>query len=381
MITVADRLKSVEEYYFSRKLKEVDVLRASGKPIINLGIGSPDLQPPTKVVAALKESLEFDKAHKYQSYIGLPELREAMAAFYREQYNVYVSPVTEILPLMGSKEGIMHVSMAYLNSGDQVLIPNPGYPTYASVTRLLEAEPVFYDLKEETNWLPDLDALSKQDLSKVKIMWINYPHMPTGALATKTFYRKLVDFAKKHHILVVNDNPYGFILSNSPLSILSIEGAKDVCLELNSLSKTFNMAGWRVGMLLGKAEYISNVLRVKSNMDSGMFFGLQKGAIEALKCSKLWYSSLNNVYEERRELIWKLADALNCSYDKNTSGMFVWAKLIDNVKSEEFVDTLLKNNHIFIAPGTIFGSNGEGYVRFSLCSSTDDIEECIARIR
>lgn len=381
MITVADRLKSVEEYYFSRKLKEVDVLRASGKPIINLGIGSPDLQPPTKVVTALKESLEFDKAHKYQSYIGLPELREAMAAFYREQYNVYVSPVTEILPLMGSKEGIMHVSMAYLNSGDQVLIPNPGYPTYASVTRLLEAEPVFYDLKEETNWLPDLDALSKQDLSKVKIMWINYPHMPTGALATKTFYRKLVDFAKKHHILVVNDNPYGFILSNSPLSILSIEGAKDVCLELNSLSKTFNMAGWRVGMLLGKAEYISNVLRVKSNMDSGMFFGLQKGAIEALKCSKLWYSSLNNVYEERRELIWKLADALNCSYDKNTSGMFVWAKLIDNVKSEEFVDTLLKNNHIFIAPGTIFGSNGEGYVRFSLCSSTDDIEECIARIR
>ena len=381
MIKVADRLKSVEEYYFSKKLKEVDVLRASGKPIINLGIGSPDLQPPSKVLSALKESLDFEKAHKYQSYIGLPELREAMAAFYREQYNVYVSPVTEILPLMGSKEGIMHISMAYLNSGDQVLIPNPGYPTYASVTRLLEAEPLFYDLKEETNWLPDLDALSKQDLSKVKLMWINYPHMPTGALATKTFYRKLVDFAKKYHILVVNDNPYGFILNNNPLSILSIEGAKEICLELNSLSKTFNMAGWRVGMLLGKAEYISNVLRVKSNMDSGMFYGLQKGAIEALKCSKLWYSSLNNVYEERRVLIWKLADALNCTYDKNTSGMFVWAKLIDNVKSEEFVDTLLKNNHIFIAPGTIFGSNGEGYVRFSLCSSTDDIEECIARIR
>ena len=381
MIKIADRLQSVEEYYFSKKLKEVDVLRASGKPIINLGIGSPDLQPPSKVVSALKESLDFDKAHKHQSYIGLPELREAMAVFYRERYNVYLSPVTEILPLMGSKEGIMHISMTYLNRGDQVLIPNPGYPTYASVTRLLEAEPVFYDLTETTNWLPDLEALGTQDLSKVKLMWINYPNMPTGASATKVFYRKLIDFAKKHHILVVNDNPYGFILNDSPLSILNVEGAKDVCLELNSLSKTFNMAGWRVGMLMGKSEFISNVLRVKSNMDSGMFYGLQKGAIEALKCSKLWYSSLNNVYEERRELIWQLADALNCTYDKNASGMFVWAKLVDHVKSEEFVDILLKNNHIFIAPGTIFGSNGEGYVRFSLCSSTEDIEECLARIR
>lgn len=381
MIKIADRLLSVEEYYFSKKLKEVDVLRASGKPIINLGIGSPDLQPPSKVISALKESLDFDTAHKYQSYIGLPELREAMAAFYREQYDVYLSPVTEILPLMGSKEGIMHISMTYLNRGDQVLIPNPGYPTYASVTRLLEAEPIFYDLTDSTNWLPDLDVLDKQDLSKVKIMWVNYPHMPTGASATKIFYRKLIDFAKRHHILIVNDNPYGFILNENPLSILNVEGAKEVCLELNSLSKTFNMAGWRVGMLMGKSDYISNVLRVKSNMDSGMFYGLQKGAIEALKCSKLWYSSLNNVYEERRELIWKLADALNCTYDKNASGMFVWAKLVENVKAEEFVDILLKNNHIFIAPGTIFGSNGEGYVRFSLCASTEDIEECVARIK
>ena len=381
MIPVANRLQTVEEYYFSRKLKEVEILRASGRPIINLGIGSPDLQPPSRVLSALKESIEFDKAHKYQSYIGLPELREAMANFYREQYEVYISPVTEILPLIGSKEGIMHISMAYLNRGDQVLVPNPGYPTYTAVTKLLEAEPLFYDLKEETNWLPDLDSLDKQDLSKVKIMWVNYPHMPTGAQATKIFYRKLIDFAKRHNILIVNDNPYGFILNNSPLSILSIQGAKEVCLELNSLSKTFNMAGWRVGMLLGKAEYISNVLRVKSNMDSGMFYGVQKGAIEALKCSKLWYSSLNNVYEERRELIWKLADALNCTYDRDATGMFVWAKLVENVKSEIFVDTLLRNNHIFIAPGTVFGSNGEGYVRFSLCSNSEDIEECIARIR
>ena len=381
MIAVSNRLQTVEEYYFSKKLKEVEVLRASGKPIINLGIGSPDLQPPQRAIDALVEGLEVGTAHKYQSYVGLPELREAMAAFYREHYGVYVSPVTEILPLMGSKEGIMHISMTYLNKGDKVLIPNPGYPTYASVTKLLEAEPVFYDLTEDTDWLPDLQALEKLDLSNVKLMWINYPHMPTGALATKLFFRKLVDFAKRHEILVINDNPYGFILNDNPLSILSIEGAKEVCLELNSLSKTFNMAGWRVGMLLGKSDYISNVLRVKSNMDSGMFYGVQKGAIEALKCSKMWYSSLNNVYQERRKLIWKLADALNCSYSKEATGMFVWAKLIDNVKSEEFVDVLLKNNHIFIAPGTIFGSNGEGYVRFSLCATTEDIEEAIARIR
>jgi aspartate/methionine/tyrosine aminotransferase len=380
MIKVANRLHCVEEYYFSKKLREVALLKASGKPIINLGIGSPDLQPPQKVITALTESMVDANAHKYQSYQGLPELREAIVSFYKEHYQVNLSPSTEVLPLMGSKEGIMHISMAFLNPGDEVLIPNPGYPTYQSVTKLLEAKPVFYDLKETNNWLPDLEALEKQDLSKVKLMWISYPHMPTGATASHAFFNKLVAFAKHHKILIVNDNPYSFVLNDSPRSILSAHGAKDVCLELNSLSKTFNMAGWRVGMVLGNNEHINAILKVKSNMDSGMFYGIQKGAIEALKCSKLWYLSLNSVYEQRRELVWKLADALNCRYDKNATGLFVWAKLPPYLKSEEFIETVLKNNHIFIAPGTIFGSNGEGYIRFSLCASTEDLEEAISRI-
>ncbi|TYA57999.1 pyridoxal phosphate-dependent aminotransferase [Formosa maritima] len=380
MIEAANRLQTIEEYYFSRKLREVRLLEANGKPIINLGIGSPDLQPPQSVITALNNSLTDAQANQYQSYQGLPELREAIVSFYRDQFQVYLSPTTEVLPLMGSKEGIMHISMAFLNPGDQVLIPNPGYPTYASVTNLVGAEPVFYDLSEAISWLPDIEKLEEQDLSKVKIMWINYPHMPTGAVATEAFFTRLVAFAKRHHILIVNDNPYGFILNDIPLSILSIPGAKDVCLELNSLSKTFNMSGWRVGMVLGKSDYINHVLKVKSNMDSGMFYGIQKGAIEALKCSKLWYVSLNNVYEERRKLIWKLADSLNCTYDRNASGLFVWAKIPPFLKSEEFIDLLLKEHEIFIAPGTIFGGQGEGYVRFSLCASTDIIEEAIARI-
>ena len=380
MIDVANRLHSVEEYYFSKKLREVALLKASGKPIINLGIGSPDLQPPHKVITALTEGMTDANAHKYQSYQGLPELREAIVGFYKEHYQVNLSPSTEVLPLMGSKEGIMHISMAFLNPGDEVLIPNPGYPTYQAVTKLLEAKPVFYDLKENNNWLPDLEALEKKDLSRVKLMWINYPHMPTGATASHAFFNKMIAFAKHNNILIVNDNPYSFILNDSPRSILSAHGAKDVCLELNSLSKTFNMAGWRVGMVLGNNEHINAILKVKSNMDSGMFYGIQKGAVEALKCSKLWYLSLNSVYEQRRELVWKLADALNCRYDKNATGLFVWAKLPPFLKSEEFIETVLKNNHIFIAPGTIFGSNGEGYIRFSLCASTEDLEEAISRI-
>lgn len=380
MIELANRLQTVEEYYFSKKLREVRLLMANGKPVINLGIGSPDLSPPQKVIDALTESFKHPSANQYQSYQGLPELREAIVSFYREHYDVYVSPSTEVLPLMGSKEGIMHISMAFLNTDDQVLIPNPGYPTYASVTKLVDAKPVFYNLTEANNWLPDFEELEAQDLSKVKLMWVNYPNMPTGAKANEAFFTRLVTFAKRHNIVIVNDNPYSFVLNNEPESILSISGAKDVCLELNSLSKTFNMAGWRVGMVLGKSEFINAILKVKSNMDSGMLFGVQKAAVEALNCSKLWFVSLNQVYEQRRELIWKLADALNCTYDKNTSGMFVWAKLPPFLKSEEFIDLLLKENDIFIAPGTIFGSNGEGYVRFSLCASTEVIEEAIARI-
>ena len=381
MIQGANRLQTVEEYYFSKKLREVALLKASGKPIINLGIGSPDLQPPQKVISAITESLKDATAHKYQSYQGLPELREAMTSFYREHFQVSLSPKTEVLPLMGSKEGIMHISMAYLNEGDHVLVPNPGYPTYQAVTKLLGAEPIFYDLKEETNWLPNIMSLEKSDLSKVKLMWLNYPHMPTGAHAEYKDLEALIAFAKRNDILLINDNPYSFILNETPRSILKIKGAKDVCLELNSLSKTFNMAGWRVGMVLGHEKHLKNILKVKSNMDSGMFYGIQKGAIEALNCSKLWYLSLNSVYEQRRKLIWKLATALNCTYDKSASGLFVWAKLPDYFKSEEFTEIVLKNYHVFTAPGHIFGSNGEGYVRFSLCASTEDIEEAIARIR
>ena len=381
MIEVANRLHTVEEYYFSKKLREVNLLKAIGKPIINLGIGSPDLQPPQKVVTAITESFQDENAHKYQSYQGIPELREAMAEFYREQFQVHLSPMTEILPLMGSKEGIMHISMAYLNEGDEVLIPNPGYPTYESVTKLMGAKPLFYELDEANNWLPNIVALEKLDLSKVKIMWLNYPHMPTGSHANYKMYEELVSFARRNNILIVNDNPYSFILNDSPKSILKIKGAKEVCLELNSLSKTFNMAGWRVGMVLGDGKHISNILEVKSNMDSGMFYGIQKGAVEALKCSKLWYLSLNSVYEQRRKLVWQLAEALNCTYDKSASGLFVWAKLSPFVKAEEFIDVILKNNHIFITPGTVFGSKGEGYIRFSLCASTEDLEEAIARIR
>ncbi|WP_299557021.1 aminotransferase class I/II-fold pyridoxal phosphate-dependent enzyme [Seonamhaeicola sp.] len=381
MIEVANRLHTVEEYYFSRKLREVNSMIANGKPVINLGIGSPDLQPPKKVIEAISESLQDASAHKYQSYQGLPELREAMASFYKEHFSVSLSPTTEILPLIGSKEGIMHISMAYLNKGDEVLIPNPGYPTYQSVTRLVEAKPVFYKLDASNNWMPDIDALEQLDLSKVKLMWVNYPHMPTGARPSEIVFRSLIAFAKRHNILIVNDNPYSFVLNDNPTSILNIEGAGEVCLELNSLSKTFNMAGWRVGMVLGDSEHISNILKVKSNMDSGMFYGIQKGAIEALKCSKMWYVTLNSVYKRRRDLVWKLAEALNCTYDENATGMFVWAKLPPSVKAEEFIDTILKNNHVFITPGTIFGSQGEGYIRFSLCASTEDLEEAIARIK
>lgn len=327
MIEVANRLHTVEEYYFSKKLREVNQLMANGKPIINLGIGSPDLQPPQEVVEALTAGLLEGHAHKYQSYQGIPELREAIVGFYNTHYAVNLEAATEVLPLMGSKEGIMHISMAYLNEGDAVLIPNPGYPTYQAVTKLVGAKAVLYDLDAANNWLPDLERLEQMDLSRVKLMWVNYPHMPTGSQASDTLFEDLVAFAKRHNILIVNDNPYSFILNNSPKSILSVKGAKDVCLELNSLSKTFNMAGWRVGMLVGNHQYIKDVLKVKSNMDSGMFYGIQKGAIAALQCSKAWFDTLNTLYKKRRDLVWQLADALNCTYDEHATGLFVWAKL------------------------------------------------------
>jgi aspartate/methionine/tyrosine aminotransferase len=376
----AKRLDTVQEYYFSKKLREVRGLMAAGKPIINMGIGSPDLQPPAKVLEAIQNSLHDASAHKYQSYQGLPELRNAISNFYKNKLSVVSDPENEVLPLMGSKEGIMHISMAFLNEGDKVLIPNPGYPTYTSVTKLVGAEPLFYNLSAANNWQPDFKELEGQNLSKVKIMWVNYPHMPTGTNALTETFEKLVAFGKKHDILIINDNPYSFILNDTPKSILQVDGAKEIALELNSLSKTFNMAGWRVGMVLGNQKYINEILKVKSNMDSGMFYGIQKGAIEALGLSDSWFLEQNKIYTERRNLIWQLADKLDCVYDRNSTGLFVWAKIPAGKKSEEVTDAILYGKDIFITPGTVFGSQGEGYIRFSLCVSSTIIKKAISRI-
>ncbi|SFW67532.1 Aspartate/methionine/tyrosine aminotransferase [Sinomicrobium oceani] len=381
MIEVAKRLSTVEEYYFSRKLREVRQLMAEGKPVINMGIGSPDLHPAPEVIKALRDAVEDTMAHQYQSYQGLPELREGVRDFYRDKFGVALDRDTEILPLMGSKEGIMHISMAFLNEGDEVLIPDPGYPTYTSVTRLLGAVPRYYDLTGDNGWLPDLEALEKQDLSAVKLMWLNYPHMPTGTNGTTALYEALVAFARRNNILLINDNPYSFVLNDSPASILRVEGAKEVALELNSLSKTFNMAGWRVGMVMGDARNINAVLKVKSNMDSGMFYGIQKGAVAALRCSDDWYKDVNSVYRERRVLMYRLIEELGCTYDPDSVGMFVWAKLPEEVTSAEgFIDDILYSKSIFITPGTIFGKNGEGYIRFSLCTPKEKIQEAIDRL-
>ena len=381
MIKQSERLNSVEEYYFSKKLREVSNMIQSGESVINMAIGSPDLFPSIKVVDEIKNSLSDSFAHKYQSYQGLPELRDAIAKFYNKFFGVELNPSNEVLPLMGSKEGIMHISLAFLNPGDEVLIPNPGYPTYLSVTKLVEANPVFYNLSEENGWFPNLSELENKDLSKVKLMWINYPHMPTGASANIDKFKKLFEFAKTNNILLINDNPYSFILNDEYLSLLKVKGYKDFVLELNSLSKSFNMSGWRVGMLVGSSDNITKVLKVKSNMDSGMFYGIQKGATAALNLDKSWFEDLNKVYLKRRKLIWNIADKLNCSYDKNSKGLFVWAKLPNHLKSsEQYIDTLLKEKKIFIAPGTIFGSNGEGYIRFSLCIDEVKIDEALKRI-
>lgn len=379
MIQTAHRLNSVQEYYFSKKLREVRQLLAEGKPIINMGIGSPDLAPDETVIQAMIQGMNDAKAHEYQSYQGLPELRQGMVDFYTKQFGVTLEPNTEVLPLMGSKEGIMHISLAFLNEGDEVLIPNPGYPTYASVTELVQAKAVCYDLTATNNWQPNFEALEQMDLSKVKLMWVSYPHMPTGANGTLELFEKLIAFGKKNQILIVNDNPYSFVLNEKPLSILQIKGAKEVALELNSLSKTYNMAGWRVGMILGNAKLIDAVLKVKSNMDSGMFYGIQKGAVEALKLGNDWFRKQNEVYRKRRQLLFELAEKLGCTFDNNGVGLFIWAKLPDGISAETFIDKVLLDKHIFITPGNIFGSNGEGYVRFSLCVSEAKIKEAIDR--
>ena len=382
MISTSKRLDGIGEYYFSQKLREIDELNKQGKNIISLGIGSPDLPPHPDVIKVLQEESAKPNVHAYQSYKGSPVLRNAIAQWYRQWYHVELNPDSEILPLIGSKEGIMHICMTYLNEGDAVLVPNPGYPTYRSAVKLAGGNIIEYNLKEENNWFPDFNELEKNDLSKVKIMWVNYPQMPTGQLPAKDFFEKLIAFAKGHNILIVHDNPYSFILNDSPMSLLSTEGAKDTVIELNSLSKSQNMAGWRVGMLVGAKQRVDEVLRFKSNMDSGMFLPVQLAAAKALSLGKDWYDSVNAVYKKRREKVFELLDLLNCSYSKQQAGMFVWAKIPAQYKDGfSLSDDVLYNANVFITPGGIFGDAGENYVRVSLCCTEEKIAESIIRVK
>ncbi|GGE26436.1 pyridoxal phosphate-dependent aminotransferase [Psychroflexus planctonicus] len=381
MIQFSKRLAQTEEYYFSKKLKEVKALKEAGKPIINLGIGSPDLSPPKAVFQNFETALQETQAFQYQAYRGIDELRNAMSNFYKIHYAVQLDAEDEILPLMGSKEGIMLTSMAFLNEGDEVLIPNPGYPTYAAVTKLLNCVPNYYALSGDKNWHPDLAELQKKDLSKVKMMWVNYPNMPTGADADRSQLQEIINFAIQHDILLVNDNPYSMILTENPFSIFQLTNAKKIALELNSMSKSFNLAGFRVGFLAGKSDFISAVLKVKSNMDSGMFFPIQQTASKVLKLDRTWFEELNTVYRKRREWVWKIADQLNLDYDKNSTGLFVWAKQKEAKKAADLADQLLYEANLFVTPGHIFGSQGEAYLRFSLCVVIDDLKTSLERVQ
>ncbi|WP_114747697.1 pyridoxal phosphate-dependent aminotransferase [Pleomorphovibrio marinus] len=380
MIGFSSRLGEVKEYYFSTKLKEIQLLREQGKDIINLGIGSPDLPPDPTVIAALHQTASLKDSHGYQSYVGTPSLRTAFADYYSKVYGVTLNPSSDILPLMGSKEGIMHISLAFLDEGDEVLIPNPGYPTYTSVTKLVKAKPIYYELHEHLDWAPDFRAMEKLNLEKVKLMWVNYPHMPTGAPGSSQIFSQLIAFAKAHQLLLVNDNPYSQILYPEPMSILAQPSAMDYAMELNSLSKSFNIPGWRVGMLAGNSTYIQAVLRVKSNMDSGMFLGLQEGAKAALALGSEWVEKNNLIYEGRRELVWKLAEKIGLEIKKQPGGLFVWAKVQRGVSAKKLVDELLFQKGVFVTPGFIFGSQGEEFIRFSLCIDTGRILEAIERI-
>jgi aspartate/methionine/tyrosine aminotransferase len=382
MIQTAKRIQNVEEYYFSKKLAEVRGLDTPELRVINLGIGSPDLAPSADTIEALNVSAKNPAHHGYQNYKGIPQLRQAIADFYSKTYSVVLNPETEILPLMGSKEGIMHISMAFVNEGEEVLIPNPGYPTYSSVSNLVGARMVPYEMKEELNWGIDIDALKRKDLSKVKVMWINFPHMPTGRIASREELKELVDLARKNNFLLVNDNPYSLILNDSPQSILSIEGASDVALELNSLSKSHNMAGWRIGWVAGKKELIDAVLKVKSNMDSGMFLGLQHAAVEALKSGSDWFKSQNEIYRKRQEAAAAILDELGCSFSRKQSGLFMWAKAPEAIADvEKWIDEILYGTKVFITPGFIFGDAGKRFIRISLCATEVKLKEALGRIK
>jgi len=380
-IQPANRLNSVSEYYFSAKLREVGEMNAAGKNVINLGIGNPDLPPSEQTIAALAAEAQKPNTHGYQSYVGIPELRNGFAQWYKKWYDVELNPATEIQPLIGSKEGILHITLAFVNPGDSVLVPNPGYPTYTSASRICEANIISYDLDENNNWEPDFEALEQMDLSSVKLMWVNYPNMPTGANASIELYKKLVAFGKKHSIVICNDNPYSFILNDEKLSILSVEGAKDICIEMNSMSKSHNMAGWRMAMLATNTEFVQWILKVKSNVDSGMFRPMMVAAVAALQNSEEWHAEMNKVYTRRRVLACKIMDALNCVYDTKQVGMFLWAKIPDRYKdSGELADEILYGKNVFITPGFIFGDKGNRYVRISLCCPEPMLEEALNRI-
>lgn len=377
----AKRLEGIGEYYFSQKLREIDELNRLGKNVISLGIGSPDLAPHPDVIKVLQEESSKPTTHAYQSYKGSPVLRNAIADWYKKWYAVALQPDSEILPLIGSKEGIMHICMTYLNGGDAVLIPNPGYPTYKAAATIAGATCIGYQLSAELNWFPDFAAIEKNDLSKVKLMFANYPHMPTGQLATQAVFGQLVSFAKKHGILLVHDNPYSFILNDNPMSMLATEGAKDCVLELNSLSKSHNMAGWRIGMLCGAKNFIDDVMRFKSNMDSGMFLPLQLAAAKALTLGEEWHNAVNKIYKARREKVFELLDLLKCSYSKEQAGLFVWAAIpAEFADGYALSDAVLYNANVFITPGGIFGDAGDKYVRVSLCCTEENIMEAIKRI-
>ena len=382
MIQPADRLTLVSEYYFSRKLKEVAALNAQGMDIISLAIGSPDMPPSPQTIDKLCEVAKQPDAHGYQPTMGTPELRQAMAGFYNRWYGVQLNPQTEVLPLIGSKEGILHVTLAFVNPGDEVLVPNPGYPTYTSLSKLLGAKVVNYNLVEANGWQPDFDELEQMDLSKVKLMWTNYPNMPTGGNARRETYERLVDFAKKHHIVVVNANPYSVILNEEHLSILQVEGAKDCCIEFNSMSKSHNMPGWRVGLCATNAQFISWILKVKSNVDSGTFRGLQLAAATAYDNSDEWHQEANiDTYRRRRHYAEQIMETLHCSYDPHQVGMFLWGKIPDQYDDvEQLTEKVLHDARVFITPGFIFGSNGKRYIRISLCAKEEKLQEALTRI-
>lgn len=378
----ANRVQQVKEYYFSRKLKEIAELNAKGADIISLGIGGPDRPPHIDTINTLCQEAQLPNSHGYQSYVGLPELREAFSQWYKRFYNVELNSANEIQPLIGSKEGILHTTLAFVNPGDGVLLPNPGYPTYTSVSRLAEAELYTYDLTEESNWEPDFDALEKLPLEKIKLMWVNYPHMPTGKRASLELFQKLVDFGRKHNIVIVNDNPYSFILNDKPLSIFNIEGAKDIAIEMNSLSKSHNMPGWRIGMLASNPTFIQWILKVKSNIDSGQFRPMMKAAIEALKQGQEWYDDVNSTYAKRRLIAEEIMNTLGCHFDPEQSGLFLWGRIPnDAASSEALADNILYNARVFITPGFIFGSNGDRYIRISLCATEEKMNEALNRIK